>query len=59
MENSIYPKDPKFSDKPVWENSADSDQTAPRGAEEQSDEGLHCLLFHLHHLKVLHHGRTF
>ena len=23
--------------------------------EEQSDQGLHCLLFHLHHL---HHGRT-
>ena len=25
----------------------------------QSDQGLHCLLFHLHHLKVLHHGKTF
>ena len=25
--------------------------------EEQSDQGLHCLLFHLHHLEVLHHGR--
>ena len=24
--------------------------------EEQSDQGLHCLLFHLHHLEV--HGRT-
>ena len=27
--------------------------------EEQSDQGLHCLLFHLHHLEVLHHGKTF
>ena len=27
-----YRKDPKFSDIHVWENSADPDQTAPRGA---------------------------
>ena len=27
--------------------------------EEQSDQGLHCLLFHLHHLEVLHHSKTF
>ena len=26
--------------------------------EEQSDQGLHCLLFHLHHQEVLDHGRT-
>ena len=26
---------------------------------EQSDLGLHCLLFHLHHLEVLHHCKTF
>ena len=26
--------------------------------EEQSDQGLHCLLFHLHHLEVKHQGRT-
>ena len=26
--------------------------------EEQSDQGLHCLLFHWHHLEVSHHGRT-
>ena len=25
-------KDPKFSDRQVWANSADPDQTAPRGA---------------------------
>ena len=35
-----YHKDPKFSDRKVWANSAD--------AEEQSDLGLHYLLFHLH-----------
>ena len=28
-------------------HSADPDQTAPRGAE-QSDQFLHCFLFHLH-----------
>ena len=26
--------------------------------EEQLDQGLHCLLFHLHHLEVKHQGRT-
>ena len=25
---------------------------------EQSDQGIHCLLFHLHHLEVLDHGIT-
>ena len=29
---SRYDKDPKFSDKQVWANSADPDETAPRGA---------------------------
>ena len=28
----------------IWANSADPDQTAPRGG---SDQGLHCLLFQL------------
>ena len=32
--------DPMFSDRLVWANNADQ--------EEQSDQGLHCLLFHLH-----------
>ena len=32
-----YRNDPKFSDRQVWANSADPDQTAP-----------HCLQFHLH-----------
>ena len=27
--------------------------------EEQSDQGLHCFLYHLHPLEVLHHGITF
>ena len=44
--------DPKFSDRYAWANSADPDQTAPRG-EEQSDLGLHCLPFHLHRLDSL------
>ena len=34
----IYCNDPKFSDKQVWANSVDLDQT-----DEQSDQGLHCL----------------
>ena len=34
-----YRKDPKFSDRQIWANSADPDQTAPQ----QSDQGLHCL----------------
>ena len=36
--------DSKFSDRQVWSNSADPDQTAPQ----QSDQGLHCLPFCLH-----------
>ena len=28
----LYRNDPKFSDRYAWANSADSDQTAPRGA---------------------------
>ena len=34
----MYCNDPKFSDRQVWANSVDPDQT-----EEQSDQGLHCL----------------
>ena len=26
--------------------------------EEQSDQGLHCLLFHLHHFDEIHEGLT-
>ena len=46
-----YRNDPKFPDKQVWANSADPDQTA---LEEQSDQGLHCLLFHLHLFDEIH-----
>ena len=28
----VYHNDPKFLDRQVWANSADPDQTAPRGA---------------------------
>ena len=37
----IYHNDPKFSDRYAWANSAHP--------EEQSDQGLHCLPFSLHH----------
>ena len=51
-----YHNDPKFSDRYAWANSADPDQTAPRG--EQSDQGLHCLPFRLHRLDSLLYGRA-
>ena len=38
-----YCNDPKFLDIQVWENSADPDQT---------DQGLHSLLVHLHLLET-------
>ena len=37
---SKYRNVPKFSDRQVWANSADPDQTSPKGA--VSDQGLHC-----------------
>ena len=49
-----YCNDPKFSDRYVWANSADPDQTAPK----QSDQGLHCLPFRLHRLDSLHYDRA-
>ena len=42
---------PKFLDRQVWANSADSDQTAP-------DQGLHCLPICLHLLDSLLYGRA-
>ena len=44
----LYRNVPKFSDRQVWANSADPDQT-----EEQFDQGLHCLQFPLHILDSL------
>ena len=32
LENLAYRNVPKFSDRQIWANSADPDQTAPRGA---------------------------
>ena len=32
LKNCVYRNDPKFSDRYVKANSADPDQTAPRGA---------------------------
>ena len=49
--NSNYRNGPKFSDKQVWANSVDPDQTA-------SDQGLHCLPFRLHGLDTLLYGRA-
>ena len=40
-----YRNVPKFSDRQVWANSADPDQTAP--------QGLHYLQFPLHFLDAL------
>ena len=45
-----YRNDPKFSDRQVLANSADPDQTA--------DQGLHCLLFHLHLLDTFLCGKA-
>ena len=39
----VYHKDSKYWDRKVNANGADPDQTAL----EQSDQGLHCLPFHL------------
>ena len=41
---ALYQYDPEFSDRQVWANSADPDQ---------SDQGLHCLPFRLHLLDIL------
>ena len=44
----------KFSDRQVWANNVDPDQTA----QEQSDQGLHCLPLGLHHLAALLYGKA-
>ena len=48
--NSYYRNDPKFSDRQVWANSADPDQTA--------DQRLDCLPFRLHLLNALLYGKA-
>ena len=46
--------DPMFTDKNVWANNVDPDQTACK-VQEQSDLGLLSLPFHLHLLDALLH----
>ena len=46
FEGKRYSNDPKFPDT-GWINSADPDQTAL-----QADQGLQCLLYHLHYTEV-------
>ena len=53
-EAHIYCKfDPNYSDRQVWANIVNPDQTAPGGL---LDEGLLCLPFHLHRLDM--YGKT-
>ena len=49
-DKQLLPYDPKFSDRQVWANSADPDQTA--------DERLDCLPFRLHLLNTLFYGKA-
>ena len=48
--NGYYRNNPKFSDRQVWANSADPDQTA--------DQRLDCLPFRLHLLNALPYGKA-
>ena len=50
----MYRNDPKFLDRYAWANSADQDSFL----EEQSDQGLQCLIFRLHRLHSLLYGRA-
>ena len=45
-----YRNDPKFSDRQVLANSAD--------LEEQSDQDLHCVQFHVHLLDALFYSKA-
>ena len=51
----LYRNDPKFSDRQVWANSGDQIRLLLM---EQSDQGLHCLLFYLHILNTFLYGKT-
>ena len=60
-----YRNDPQFSGRQIWANSADPDQTAPRGAvwsgsfaDPDQTAPVHCLPFHLHRLDSLLNGRA-
>ena len=53
----VYRNDPKFSNRQVWTNSVDPDQTAPLGLLlQQSDQGLHSLPFRQWLLDALFYG---
>ena len=45
----------KFSDKQIWANSADPDQTAPLGA---VDQGLHCFVILSAHFGHIMYGKA-
>ena len=49
-----YRNDTKFSERQVWANAIDPDQTAP----EQSGQDLHCLLLSLQLLNALLYGKV-
>ena len=55
MTSIFFRNVPKFSDRQVWVNSVDPDQTAPGGA---VWSGLHCLPFRLHFLDPLISSET-
>ena len=60
MHQLKYCNDPKFSDRQVWANSVNPDQTALNQTllEEESDLGPHCLPFCLHVLDAFLYGKT-
>ena len=49
LQQRLYRNDPKFSDRQVWANSADPDQSV---------QGLHCLPFRRHRLDSFLYGRA-
>ena len=52
---TVYRDDLKFSDRQVWTNNVDPDQTAPR---KQYNQGLNCLPFRLHLLDALFYDKA-
>ena len=44
----FYRNDPKLSDRHIWANRVDPDQTAPKVMMHLSDQDQHCLPFPLH-----------
>ena len=50
MVNGQYRNVPKFLERQAWANNED--------LKELSDQGLHCLPFHLHILDIFFYGKT-